>query len=807
MEWLRHSIEWYFGVSPAEPGQGTAWRLSAETPWPAWMPQWALLIVLLFTIAYVVYVYFRDSRNLPLFARATLILLRLSTVFLVVVLMSQLTLAIEWTGLPFVAVLIDDSASMGLEDDYTEKSLRKAAVELTGKPTGTGTRLDMVKTVLTRNEAQFLKRLNKKHKLRVYRFSETAVPVGNSEYVAGDGLGALVADLNALKADGSETRPGPAVLKVLNDFRGSPPSAIIIFTDGITTTGDADRLTSSAELARRKLVPIYTVGIGSEQPARDLQIYDALVDEVAFVDDPISFSAKLKGFGFEGEQVDVILREQSSQEVLASRSILVVADGRASDIEITYTPPSPGEYDYVLEVKPLPTELNANNNSETRHVSVREGRIRVLLADLFPRWEYRELKLLLEREKTIEVQTVLQDADPEYTDQDDTAAMLKGRFPVSREQLAEFDVVIFGDLNPRFMSAGIFDNLRHFVSEQGGGLIFIAGENYNPISYRGTPLDELLPIDLEDAKYPPPEIPLDEAFNPVLTPAGRKGTMIFRFADDEEASIDIWRRLPGMFWMVAAPRMKPGTTVFVEHPSRSARKGKLPVICMRRFGAGKIVFHATDELWRWRFRNEDRYYGRYWVQVIRYLSRSRLLGQSRTAELMSDRQIYRGGDVVSLRVRFLDERQVPSDGGKVTVVVERRGGAQRAVSLIPLAQAPTVFEGQFRNAVEGAYHAWVSEPAFKEAPPAIDFRVEAPQRELQKRGLDKAELTRTAKLTRGRYYSLAGVDRLPKQIPAGHPVSLKSDESIPLWNRWDVLLLVVFLLATEWVLRKRWRLV
>ena len=805
MDWLRRSIEWYFGVPPAEPGQGTAWHLTAEAPWPSWMPQWTLLMLLLFTVGYIGYVYFRDSRNLPLRARATLILLRVSTVALIVALLSQLTLAIERIGLPFVALLIDNSASMGLEDDYAEKTLRAAAVEFTGKPTGV--RLELVKSVLTQNDARFLTRLNKDHKLRIYRFSNGTTPVGRSEYVAGDSIDELLAELSAMEANGNATRPGPALIKVLNDFRGSPPSAIIVFTDGITTTGDADRLTTAAETARRKLVPVFTVGIGSEQPARDLQIYDALVDEVAFVDDPISFSAKLKGFGFEGTQVEVLLHEKSSKQILTSRTVRVLNDGRPLNVEITYTPPSPGEYDYVLEIKPLATELNANNNSETRHVSVREGKIRVLLADLYPRWEYRELKLLLEREKTIEIQTVLQDADPEYSDQDETAALLKGRFPVSREQLAEFDVVVFGDLNPRFMSAGIFDNLRHFVSEQGGGLIFIAGENYNPISYRGTPLDELLPIDLEDAQYPPAEIPLDEAFNPVLTPAGRKGTMIFRFTDDEAESIDIWRQLPGFYWMVAAPRLKPGTTVFVEHPSRAAQRGKLPVICMRRFGGGKIVFHATDELWRWRFQNEDRYYGRYWVQAIRYLSRSRLLGQSRTAELMSDRQVYRRGDVVSLRVRFLDERQVPSEGEKVTVVVERRGGAQRPVLLSALAQAPTVFEGQFRNAVEGAYHAFVSQPAFKEAPPAIDFRVEAPQRELQKRGLDKAELTQTAKLTRGRYYSLADIDQLPDEVPAGHPVPLKSDESIPLWNRWDVLLLIVLLLSTEWVLRKRWRLV
>ena len=76
-----------------------------------------------------------------------------------------------------------------------------------------------------------------------------------------------------------------------------------------------------ADLAHSKLVPIYVVGLGSEDPARDLHLYDLMVDEVAFVDDPITFSAKLKGYGFAGKTAAVTLRESSSNEVLASEQV------------------------------------------------------------------------------------------------------------------------------------------------------------------------------------------------------------------------------------------------------------------------------------------------------------------------------------------------------------------------------------------------------------------------------------------------------------------------------------------------------
>jgi hypothetical protein len=50
-------------------------------------------------------------------------------------------------------------------------------------------------------------------------------------------------------------------------------------------------------------------------------------------------------------------------------------------------------------------------------------------------------------------------------------------------------------------------------------------------------------------------------------------------------------------------------------------------------------------------------------------------------------------------------------------------------------------------------------------------------------------------------------DRLADDIPAGLPVPLETNKDIPLWKHWLTLLLFVTLLCTEWILRKRWRLI
>jgi uncharacterized membrane protein len=482
-------------------------------------------------------------------------------------------------------------------------------------------------------------------------------------------------------------------------------------------------------------------------------------------------------------------------------------DGQALPVELTWIPKEAGDYEVVLEATPQPTEVDQANNSETRQISVREGRIRVLLIDSAPRWEFRELKTLLEREKTVELHTVLQEADLEFADQDATAQQLRGRFPVNRDQLFAYDVVIFGDVNPEYLSPAILDNLSAFVSEAGGGLIMVAGTRFNPVEYAGTPLQTLLPVELDGIVVPSPEQTITQSFPPQLTLEGQKSTPIFRFDENESASLSVWKGLPGLYWFIETPNVKRGATVFVEHPSRMGTGRHLPIIVMQRFGAGKVLLHTTDETWLWRRKVGDLYFGRYWIQAIRYLSRSRLIGQSKTAELKTDRLVYNRGETVTLRVRFFNEEQLPDSDAAVRVVVERRGAGSQEVELTRVPQAPTVFEGQYRRPVEGTYHAWIAHPEFKDSAPSTDFRVEAPERELRVRGLDRRQLTEAAETTRGRFYSLANAGELPDDVPRGRPVPIRSEEPIRIWNRWEILVLLTLLLTTEWLIRKRLRLV
>lgn len=850
---LQPFLAWYLGLKTPSPGEGTAWRLDWRWPGPAWLIALGGVTLLMLVVG----VYRRDGAALRWRQQIFLVTLRLVVMALVVAMLTELSLTVERIGLPSIAVMVDVSASMSLQDQYSSES--QAAVmakAITREPGRDGHRLALAQEVLTRNGGKFLSDLERDHQVRLYRFAETASPLevgdldeapavtnavlnrglspeeapangvvddgenttgesaspaqkqpGKSttmKMTAGSPLEAAVAEIKSLKAEGDQTRPAPAVKKVLGDLRGTPPAALILFTDGVASVSEADKLSTIADAARRKGVQLHIVGLGSDQAAKDLQLYDTLVDEVAFVGDPMLFAAKVKGSGYAGRKATLRLRKEGDSTALASQDITAPPDGQSLKVELSYTSSVAGEFDLVLEVVAQTDETNKENNRESRHVSVREEKIRVLLADGLPRYEFRYLKQLLERDKSIELSTLLQDADLEYAQEDKTAIQ---HFPVKREDLAKFDVLVLGDLSPALLGPAVMENVRDFVREKGGSVVFIAGPQSNPVSFGGTPLEVLLPFSPADVRAIAMEATGSDSFHPTLTLEGQKGNSLFRLGDTEADSLRIWNGLPNLFWLVEIPKTKPGVRVFAEHPLKSGTTGRLPVIAMQQVGGGKVLFHATDETWRWRFRTGDLHYGRYWIQAVRYLSRGRLIGKDRTAELSVDQLVYQRGQPVTLRVRFVDEKFLPADPSGVTITLDRKGEGRQTVKLTRLREAPTMFEAQLPRLPEGTYHAWVSQPAFNEASPSTDFRVEAPQRELQQRGMDKADLQLAAKQSHGRFYTLDDVDQLPSEIPRGTPVPLQTDEPIPLWNRWEVLSLFALLLTTEWLLRKRWRLI
>ena len=795
-DWILHKLADQLGVAPARAGEAISPHLRYEQPWA----QWVYAFIVLGGAGFIIWIYRREGRA-SVASKVVLATLRIMLLLLAVFMLSEAVLSVERTGLPYLTILVDDSASEQIADQYENPEIQSALGDL-ARPFGTqspagvvpklgvgsdslavtddgesrATRLSIAKGLILRDDARLIRELQKRYKVRIYGVSNSARLLADVDKAGA--LGLAVESLKSMEAGGTQTRLGDGVRQVLTELRGAPPSAIVLLSDGQTTEGEP--LSKAADLAARKGVPLYTIGLGNAEPARDLELTELLVDDVVFVDDAVRFQAKLSARGFQGQKVVVRLKEREpgtddpkTDRVLETKEVDAPRDGQTERVELVYRPKVPGENTFVIEVEPRPRELQIDNNRIERVITVRKEKLKVLYVDSEPRYEFRYLKNYLDREESIELKVVLLSSDPEFSEQDRAALPT---FPAAKDELFSYDVVLVGDADTSFLSQSQMQNLARFVTEKGGGVLFIAGELFNPLSYRATPLELLLPIELADARNPTAVVNGVMSFRPELTVEGRSNP-IFRLGDNDVESMRIWRELPELYWYIEAPRKKPAALVLAEHPTVMGSEGRLPMIVYQFLGAGKVMFHAFDDTWRWRFRAGDRYFGRFWVQTIRFMARSRLVGQ-RVAEIQTDRRRYQRGQPIQFRVRFPNPGLAPT-GDNVTIQIQRKGQGPRKLTLKLMPGTKNVFEGALPQAAEGSYEVRLLPPPLLERPITADFRVEAPINERERIEMNEPELLKASASTGGKFYRPLDAQALLKDLPKPSKVPLDTDPPIP----------------------------
>ncbi|HEU4751607.1 MAG TPA: hypothetical protein VFU47_00785, partial [Armatimonadota bacterium] len=360
------------------------------------------------------------------------------------------------------------------------------------------------------------------------------------------------------------------------------------------------------------------------------------------------------------------------------------------------------------------------------------------------------------------------------------------------------DIVILGDVPRDFFTAADMKNLRAFVEERGGSLITMAGEMFLPWQYRGSELEAVWPIVVPASRR---ERVFRDPFQLELTDAGAHNPMMF-FTTDVERNRQIWNSLPGMYWCGEADRAKPGATVLVQHPGLTGTDGKLPLMAVQQVGEGTSFMTMVDSTWQWRFRVGDKYFYRFWGQVVRSLTPHELPGANRFVRLTADRATYALGEKVILRARLLTQNFHPVRLKEVMAELQRGDGQRHPVKLEPVPGAAGVYSGEWLASQPGAYKAVLHAPGGENAESITNVVVESSSLELDEPEQNEALLRRLAGMTGGKYLLWSELAGLPAALPDRHQ-DVQTRIEHPLWDTPLPLVLFTVMLMAEWILRKR----
>lgn len=768
----------------------TVW--TSTWPWPAWIAILALVVV----VVAVWLLYRRETTNLNRWQRWTLFALRGALVLLLMWMLGGWQRQLHRTEPAQLVIALDQSLSMSFADDYRDSSLKTRASRWIApwrpsKNPAAPTRLELAQAILEHPQNGWSRWLSDQYRVRWKLLGDEARDLPANDAIM------------SVRPTRPASKLGQNVRDLLREQQGNPTAAVVLFTDGATTSGP--RLAEAAEVARRQGVPLFIVGMGGEDPPRDLRLADLLADDVAFSGDLVQLQVQLHTQGLAGQKTTVRVRRADTGESLAETPVTIDANSGSQTIRIGFRPQATGELPLAVEAIAVPGESDLGNNRLTHTLHVNDVAIKVLYVQAYPSYEFRNLANLLARTKlasdpsraAFDLRTVLQEADRGHVDQDPTAMAL---FPVSRDELFTYDVVLFGDVDPTLLGRAALENLAAYVREHGGSVVFLAGPRFTPRAYRDTRLAELFPFEWRDADQPPP-VPALEPFRAKLTPIGA-GQPACQLGGTPAENQALWNSLPELYWYWPITALRPAARVLVEHPGRlTPDRRPLPLVSLQYLNSGRVLFQAIDETYRWaRHPDGELLYARYWLQTLRTLSRPKLLAGQSLAELATDRQQYLPGDVVQVRVRF---REVGERSQGASVAVEHASGVRQVVPLQPSSEEGIV-TAELPQLPAGSYRVTLAQPLLDPPPAPRTFIMVDDEQEQVGVPMRSAELAEAASKSGGQYAPWSDVSRLLRKLPRGQRVRIESLPPEPVWNTPWVAAGCLILLTSEWLLRKRW---
>ena len=807
MNLLKRLAEWYLDVPSASAGEETVWKLTTNGSLPIWVIPVAAGVIL----AVIFRVYLRETLTLKRPVRFALITLRCTAVGLLLILIARPVLSVAREHQSWVAVLIDSSASMGLADEYGASAQASAVAELIGRTDRhAAERIRIVQELLTRHDARFLRRLARRHRIDVYEFSSDAALAAAWDDTSDDAVADLAAQVGHLAAQGDATRPARALLSVIDDYATRPLAGIVLISDGVTTTGSAERASAVAPYVSRRRIPVFVLGIGSLDPPRDLKLSDVFCSDAAIVGQPLRVSARISNQGFSGTNARARLIDSESERVLVEQITAIPEDGAELQMHFEFIPDAVGNRRLRVEVDADVRELNRENNQATHRVFVHRRGLKVLLADGSPRWEFRALRHLFGRlpdpETSIELHTCLQDADWSTNARTASDVHQLVRFPSDIDELSQYHVIIVGDLAPESMGPKAMLGLSEFVSDLAGGLILIAGTDHNPVAFAATEMEPLLPLRLSSTALPRGGHDPGLIFRVVPTIIGRDTTELFTPMVAGLTAPRANHVLPPLHWLVRATELTRTATVLANASISGEVEMEFPLVIRQQYGSGTVVFHATDETWRWRREAGEAIFAHYWLQMIRDLAGERLRASGLSAELSTDQLQYQVGDTVNVRLRRFQPKS-PIERGSLSVEIEHESGRRLTRELHAVPDARHVYRASFTAENPGRHRVTADDPIPGSDLPAAEFEVEVRDRERSQRGPDHDDLRRTARESGGRFYTIDRASRLAYGIRSRDSETPIQVTVVPLSSRWELPALLVLMLITEWILRRHCRLV
>ena len=621
---------------------------------------------------------------------------------------------------------------------------------------------------------------------------------GVEVFAFGDGLAPATAaglDAAARRSD----LPG-ALRAVRERLRGRAIAGIVLVSDGGDTSG-------GAEGAAAEGPPVFPVPVGTPTAGRDREVLSVTAAEAVLEDSRVELAASAVAHGH--GTAPLVMRLLENGRPIEVREATPPAEGVPVRATFHVSPGRGAAAVYTVEIPAAAGEIVPENNARSVLVQAPPRARRVLLVEGAPGFEHSFLKRALAADSGLEIDSVVrkgrneQGADTFYVQaaRSRSAALASG-YPPKAEDLFQYDALVLANVEGTQLGRAQLEATRDFVGRRGGGLLVLGAQSFVRRGLVGTPLEEVLPLELGGRGRAVVPAASARGLNRVsLTPAG-EAHPVMQLADGPDTTRKRWDAAPALASIAPLGDPRPGASVLAV--TTGAGGSPRALVAVQRYGDGRAMIFAGEAAWRWRMMlpASDRSYDTFWRQAVRWLavaspdpvSVSAPTGAS-TGDVLPVRIAVRTAAFEPVRGAAVDVRITSPDGRVQQVRAAEEGSGTGAGQYVAHYRADQA--GIYRVAAEARRNA---QPA---ATGAAAFLVGGADAEMSDPRLNARLLARVAAVSGGRVVEPGStgalVDALRTAVPAA-VMSVRRD----LWHTGWSFAAIVLLLGSEWLLRRRW---
>ena len=657
---------------------------------------------------------------------------------------------------PAIAVILDTSESMGQSSGD-----------------GKASRLGEAKALLTEGGSSLIGSLSKKYEVHVYGLADSLRPL---EF----------GDLARLQAAGSKGDVSEA-LKAISDKN----SVAVLLSDGNLKWNDN----------RAQLLPTVTVPFGDPETYQDILIKGISAPPLAFRDRNVTIDVTLKNYGYTGLTLPVLLKD--SGRLLGAENISFQADPGESTVSLSFVPSEVGQKNLSISIPQQVGESIVDNNHANLSIKVVRDKTRILMVSGNPSMNYRFMRTALKSDPSIDLLSFVILRTPSDILNVRSYEQSLIPFPVKTlflTELTNFDLLVFDNFNYSiYLRPEHLESIRKFV-EGGGSFAMVGGPNlFDEGRYGLSPIGDILPVRFVDSGFYRRDSPMRVR----LSPAGSQHPILRLGGEYREGDAD-----PGLLWREMSPldgvnlmEAKRSATVLLE----TAEGIPWPILTVSEKGKGRVLALTTDYAWKWYMGmvasgKGNQLYLMLVHRMVRWLTKDPSLDP---VQLILPETIPSTGQETDVRIRFLDEVRSRISDGAVSFSVFNPQGVKIDSKLKPAPQSGEYIVS-FLPQSGGIFRIEVETPVGQ----LEESLVVAGPLEGLDAGPDLDQLQKISTSTQGKY--IAQKDELIKEIERYVHKAEKQfieEKRLPIWTSAFVMAIVLFLLCSEWYLRRRWGLI